>query len=104
MRRTLTAAAISIQHHRSNNHQAGDDSECGIKNDADESAAYTKQEASNQSCMTVLRCLSFNAVNTTLARKNPIDAVVASTERLIAGLATHRAGFARVFGRSELRS
>ena len=86
------------------NDQAGNDSECGIKNEANERAAYAKQKASNQGCMSVFGRLGFDAVNTALARKNTVDAVIASTERLVAGLATLRAGFAGVFGRSELWS
>src|ERR1700688_510609 len=86
------------------NHQASDDSECGIKNEADERAACAKQQASNQSCMSVLRRLRLNAVNAAFAGKNAINPVVASTKRLIASLATLRAGFAGVFGRPELWS
>ena len=86
------------------NCNTGDDAEAGVKNQSENCAAESKNQAAYEKSMRILWDLVLQLVDAARTRERAVDTKIVARYALVTRLAHVRAGFWRVLRRAKLRS
>src|ERR1700722_13924175 len=78
-------------------HQAGDDAESGVDDEAENCAAGAEEQAAHKNLVRILRLAQKRLFAAVIAGGRAVDAIILRAERLPARLAAFRAGTAGIF-------
>ena len=86
------------------NCNTGDDAEAGVKNQSENCAAESKNQAAYEKSMRILWDLVLQLVDAARTRERAVDTKIVARYALVTRLSHVRAGFWRVLRRAKLRS